>query len=164
MGLWAKQSGMTMLSPGVLMVVGSMLAASLSAADWPQWRGDSRRDHSPDKGLLARWPQEGPKRVWLFEKAGLGYAGYSIAQGSLFTMGLREGQEFLIAVDAASGKELWSTPAGPKYPNNWGDGPRMTPTVDGNHVYAIGGQGLLICVDARSGKQLWSKNLVTDLG
>ena len=110
------------------------------------------------------WPQEGPKRVWLFENAGLGYAGYSIARGSLFTMGLREGQEFLIALDASSGKELWSSPAGTRYPNGWGDGPRMTPTVDGDHVFAIGGQGLLICVDAKDGKQIWSKNLVTDLG
>jgi outer membrane protein assembly factor BamB len=145
-------------------VLGSLLAVSAFGADWPQWRGDSRRDHSPDKGLLARWPKEGPKQVWLFDNAGLGYAGYSIAKDSLFTMGLRDGQEFLIAVNASTGKELWSTPAGQKYPNNWGDGPRMTPTVDGDRVFAIGGQGLLICVEAKDGKLVWSKNLVTDLG
>lgn len=40
----------------------------------------------------------------------------------------------------------------------------MTPTVDGDRVFAIGGQGLLICVHAKDGKQIWSKNLVTDLG
>lgn len=74
--------------------------------------GEARRDHSPDKGLLTQWPQEGPRRAWLFENAGLGYAGYSIVQGALFTMGLRDGQEFLIAVDASSGKELWSSPLG----------------------------------------------------
>lgn len=148
----------------VSWAVGSLVAISALGADWPQWRGDSRRDHSPDKGLLARWPQEGPKQVWLFNNAGLGYAGYSIAKDSLFTMGLRDGQEFLIAVNASTGKELWSTPAGPKYPNGWGDGPRMTPTVDGDRVFAIGGQGLLICVEAKNGRLVWSKNLVTDLG
>ena len=79
-------------------------------------------------------------------------------------MGLRDGQEFLLAVDASTGKELWSSAAGQKYPNGWGDGPRMTPTVDGDRVFAIGGQGLLICVEAKSGKLIWSKNLVTDLG
>lgn len=145
-------------------VLGALACVSVWGADWPQWRGESRRDHSPDTGLLSRWPQEGPKRVWLFENAGLGYAGYSIARGSVFTMGLREGQEFLIALDASSGKELWSSPAGTRYPNGWGDGPRMTPTVDGDRVFAIGGQGLLICVHAKDGKQIWSKNLVTDLG
>ena len=155
---------MKVIDSWVSCVLGSLVAISAFGADWPQWRGDSRRDHSPDKGLLARWPKEGPKQVWLFDNAGLGYAGYSIAKDSLFTMGLRDGQEFLIAVNASTGKEVWSTPAGPKYPNGWGDGPRMTPTVDGDRVFAIGGQGLLICVEAKDGKLVWSKNLVTDLG
>lgn len=148
----------------VLCALGSLVALSAFGADWPQWRGDSRRDHSPDKGLLAQWPQNGPKQVWSFDNAGLGYAGFAISKDSLFTMGLRDGQEFLIAVNASTGKELWSSPAGSKYPNNWGDGPRMTPTVDGDRVFAIGGQGLLICVEAKNGKLIWSKNLVTDLG
>ncbi len=155
---------MRVLNSWVSFALGSLVALSAFGADWPQWRGDSRRDHSPDKGLLAQWPQEGPKQVWSFNNAGLGYAGFAIAKNSLFTMGLRDGQEFLIAVDASTGKELWSSSAGQKYPNGWGDGPRMTPTVDGDRVFAIGGQGLLICVEAKNGKLIWSKNLVTDLG
>ena len=110
-----------------ITALGLLTAGSLAAADWPQWRGPSRNDHSPDKGLLKSWPKDGPKRIWLNEGVGLGYAGYSVADGKLFTMGLREGQELLIALDAATGKELWATPAGTRYPNNWGDGPRMTP-------------------------------------
>ncbi len=155
---------MRVLNSWVPCALGSLVALSAFGADWPQWRGDSRRDHSPDKGLLAQWPQEGPKQVWSFNNAGSGYAGFAIAKDSLFTMGLRDGQEFLIAVNASTGKELWSSSAGQKYPNGWGDGPRMTPTVDGDRVFAIGGQGLLICVEAKNGKLIWSKNLVTDLG
>ena len=155
---------MRVLNSWVSCALGSLVALSALGADWPQWRGDSRRDHSPDKGLLAQWPQNGPKQVWSFDNAGLGYAGFAIAKDSLFTMGLRDGQEFLIAINASTGKELWSSPAGQKYPNGWGDGPRMTPTVDGDRVFAIGGQGLLICVEAKNGKLIWSKNLVTDLG
>ena len=155
---------MRVLNSWVPCALGSLVALSAFGADWPQWRGDSRRDHSPDKGLLAQWPQEGPKQVWSFNNAGSGYAGFAIAKDSLFTMGLRDGMEFLIAVNASTGKELWSSSAGQKYPNGWGDGPRMTPTVDGDRVFAIGGQGLLICVEAKNGKLIWSKNLVTDLG
>ena len=155
---------MRVLNSWVSCALVSLVALSAFGADWPQWRGDSRRDHSPDKGLLAQWPQEGPKQVWSFNNAGSGYAGFAIAKDSLFTMGLRDGMEFLIAVDASTGKELWSSSAGQKYPNGWGDGPRMTPTVDGDRVFAIGGQGLLICVEAKNGKLIWSKNLVTDLG
>lgn len=147
-----------------IAALGLLATGSLAAADWPQWRGPTRNDHSPDKGLLKSWPKDGPKRAWLNDGVGLGYAGYSVADGKLFTMGLREGQELLIALDAATGKELWATPAGPRYPNNWGDGPRMTPTVSGDRVFAIGGQGLLVCASAKNGKVLWTKSLVSDLG
>ncbi|HAB15691.1 MAG TPA: PQQ-like beta-propeller repeat protein [Verrucomicrobiota bacterium] len=134
------------------------------AADWLQWRGPGREDHSPDTGLLKEWPKDGPKRVWLFQDAGLGYGGYSVAGDRLFTVGLRGDTEFLIAVDAKSGQQLWSTPIGPKYTNGWGDGPRMTPTVDGDRVYALGGNGLLVCAAIADGKIRWQKSLVKDLG
>jgi outer membrane protein assembly factor BamB len=140
------------------------LAHSAIAADWPQWRGADRKDHSPDVGLLKSWPKEGPKQLWIFKTAGLGYAGYSIVGNRLFTMGLRDGQEQLIAVNVENGTELWKANAGEKYPNNWGDGPRMTPTVDGDRVYGIGGRGMLVCAQVQDGKILWQKSLVQDLG
>jgi outer membrane protein assembly factor BamB len=142
----------------------AVLGTALHAADWTQWRGANRADHSPDTGLLKQWPQEGPKQLWVFQDAGLGYAGFSVAANRLFTMGLRGEQEFVIALDATRGTELWSAPAGDKYPNGWGDGPRMTPTVDGERLYAIGGQGLLVCLNAKDGKLIWKKSLVADLG
>ncbi len=146
------------------LLAGLSLATTLVAADWPQWRGPSRNDHSPDTGLLKQWPEGGPKQVWLFKDAGLGYSGYSVVGGKLFTMGLRNQKEQIIALDATTGKELWSAPAGDKYPNDWGDGPRATPTVDGDRVYAVGGNGLLICAQTSDGKVLWQKSLVSDLG
>ena len=62
-----------------------------------------------------------------------------------------------------SGNELWSHPFGPVFPNNWGDGPRGTPTVDGDLVFAIGGQSNLICCEAASGKRRWDVSLLKDL-
>jgi len=147
-----------------LVVSLALISPVVNAADWTQWRGPGREDRSPDKGLLKSWPEGGPKQLWVFNDAGLGYAGYSIAAGTLYTMGLRGDQEFVIAVDVATGKEVWSAPAGPRYPNDWGDGPRCTPTVDGDHLYAVGGQGLVVCLNRTDGKQVWSKSMVKDLG
>ena len=144
--------------------LGGLLTVTTSAADWPQWRGADRTDHSPDKGLLKKWPDGGPKRAWLNTDVGLGYSGYSIVGGKLFTMGLRDDTEFLIAVDANTGKELWTTKVGAKYENNWGDGPRATPSVDGDRVFTMGGQGDLICVQAGDGKELWTTSMTKDLG
>jgi len=147
-------------------LVALVIAWSLnaSAADWPEWRGPGRNDHSPDTGLLKSWPAGGPKRLWLNENAGLGYAGFSVVGNRLFTMGLRDNQELILCLDPATGKELWAAPAGAKFQNTWGDGPRATPTVDGNHVYAIGGQGTLVCAQVSDGKVVWQKSLTSDLG
>ena len=125
------------------------------AGDWPQWRGPDRNDLSKETGLLKQWPAGGPKQMWLFKDTGLGYAGYSIAGGKLFTMGARADKEFLIAVEVKDGKELWSTPIASTLKNGWGDGPRGTPTVDGKFVYALSGQGTLICASIADGKELW---------
>lgn len=49
------------------------------------------------------------------------------------------------------------------YRNNRGDGPRGTPTIDGERVYAEGGNGDVTCLDAATGKTMWHVNLVSDL-
>lgn len=139
-------------------------AAPLSAADWPQWRGANRDDISKETGLLKSWPEGGPKKVWMFDGAGLGYSGFSIVGDTLYTMGSRDAVEYVIAVDVKTGKEKWSAEAGPLLTNGWGDGPRSTPTVSGGKVYALSGKGHLSCLNAADGKQVWKVMMVEDLG
>lgn len=146
------------------MFTGALTALALStltatAADWPQWRGPNRTDIGSEKGLLKSWPEGGPKQLWVFKDAGLGYAGVSIVGGKLFTMGLRNDGEELIAIDAKDAKELWSAKIGSILKNDWGDGPRGTPAVDGGFVYALGGQGNLICASIADGKIAWQKSM-----
>ena len=72
----------------------------------------------------------------------------------------------MICLDAASGHQLWRTPIGPTFDfegNSWGAGPRATPSVADDLVYALGGHGNLICVDAASGTVRWSKHMMRDL-
>jgi outer membrane protein assembly factor BamB len=147
-----------------LVVLSSLLAMLLmpreaAANDWPQWRGPDRTDISKETGVLKQWPKDGPKQVWLNKDGGLGYSGFSIVGGKLFTMGARDGKEFLIALDANTGKQLWCAEIGTLLTNNWGDGPRGTPTVDAGRVYALGGQGTLVCCDAAGGKLFWKKTM-----
>ncbi len=133
-------------------------------ASWPRWRGPRLDDHSPDTGLLKSWPAGGPGRLWLYEDAGKGYSGPAIAGGKLFTMGARDAIVYLIALDAATGEELWATELAALVRNNWGDGPRGTPTVDGDRVYALTGKGTLACVEVAGGKKVWDVNLEKDFG
>jgi outer membrane protein assembly factor BamB len=132
---------------------------ALFATDWPQWRGPSRTGVSEETGLLQSWPEGGPKRLWIFDKAGNGYSGPAIARGKLFTIGTREDSEVLICLDANAGKELWVSPVGSILKNDWGNGPRGTPTVDGDFVYAMSGDGLVACASASDGKIVWKQSM-----
>lgn len=144
--------------------------APVVAADWPQWLGPRRDGLTEETGLLKEWPESGPKRLWLFEDCGFGYAGFSIVDGVLYTMGGRptEGDAEktcqLIALDANTGKELWHVDMGPMLENDWGGGPRSTPTVKNGFVYALGGKGTLVCVRAKDGSEVWRSHLVDELG
>ena len=146
----------------LLGVVGTALAQS--AANWPQWRGPNRDGISQEKGLLKQWPADGPPLLWKAEGAGSGYSSFSVANGKLYTMGLRGEREFVMAFDVATGKEAWATAHGGAYHNDRGNGPRGTPTVDGNRVYALGGNGDLSAFDARTGKLVWTKNVLSEFG
>lgn len=144
-----------------------LLSASfIWADDWPQWRGLKRDGVSPEKGFLAKWPDGGPKLLWQIDKLGLGWSSVAVVGDKIYTLGTKGDDEVIFALDAGSGKELWSAKIGPLYTfkgNTWGDGPRGTPTVAGNLLFALGAQGEFICVDVtKNGAELWRKNLIKD--
>lgn len=152
------------LLPVLIVLALAHQALAQSAANWPQWRGPNRDGISTETGLLKQWPAEGPPLVWKASGAGGGYSSFSVANGKLYTMGLRGDREFVVAFDVASGKEAWSTPHGSAFRNDRGDGPRGTPTVDGDRVYALGGSGDLTAFNAGTGKIVWSKNVLKEFG
>lgn len=125
--------------------------------DWPHWRGPSRDDVSKETRLLKQWPEGGPKLLWLSREAGIGYSGPAIVNGRLFTAGADEKTEYLYCFDAASGEKLWTTAIGDLYKNDWGNGPRATPSVDGDRVYMLSGRGDLVCARITNGKIIWQQ-------
>jgi outer membrane protein assembly factor BamB len=128
----------------------------LSAADWPQWRGPRRDGIAAETGLLKTWPAEGPPLAWRASGAGNGYSSFAVAGGRLYTLGAKGQQEYAIAYDVATGKPVWEAPIGQRLSQDRGDGPRGTPTIDGNRLYAISGRGDLACVDVTTGKGVWN--------
>ena len=137
---------------------------AVAQEDWPRWRGADLSDHSPDKGLLKKWPKDGPKQVWLYKDAGIGYSGPAISNGKFITMGERNGAIHVIAIDTKNGKEIWNTKFAKGFKNNWGNGPRGTPTIDGDKVYALAPKGELICLNIKNGSKLWNADLVKNFG
>jgi outer membrane protein assembly factor BamB len=157
-----KNQSLAACCAAVLVAGVSMLP--MRAADWPQWQGPDRSNVSSETGLLKKWPSQGPKLLWTISEAGAGYSCPSIVGDRLYTMGADDSTEYLLAIDLTTQKKLWSAEIGSRFDNNWGDGPRGTPTVDGDLVFGLGGQGNLICVKADSGQKLWTKNMQRELG
>jgi outer membrane protein assembly factor BamB len=140
-------------------------AAVTLEADWPQWHGPNRDNRSTETGLLKEWPSGGPRLLWSASGLGGGYSTPSLAQGRIFGMGYREADEVVWALDARDGKEIWSTPTQPAYRGmGYAEGPRCTPTVDGEHLFVLGGAGNLACLETAGGRLVWQVDLVKDHG
>jgi outer membrane protein assembly factor BamB len=137
----------------------------VAADDWPQWRGPQRDGKSPETGLLANWPEGGPKLVWQANDLGNGYSTPVVVGDALYVLS-NQGKEYeeVIALSTSNGSKLWSTKIGTVAPNQGPQypGTRSTPTVDGDALYALASDGNLVCLDIKSGKQRWGKNLKND--
>jgi outer membrane protein assembly factor BamB len=130
--------------------------------DWPQWRGPDRSGVSKETGLLSPWPEKGPPLAWTCSDLGIGYSGPAVVGDRLYVLGTRGSVEQAFALDAGTGRILWSTEIGPTLQwkgNVWGEGPRSTPTVDGDRLYALSSQGELLCLETATGTRVWSRNL-----
>ena len=154
----------SMLTALFMFLLCATPAAAQTPAEWPQWRGANRDGISKETGLLKQWPESGPPLVWKATGAGRGYSSLAASKGRLYTLGLRGDREFVVALDFKTGKEVWATAHGAAFRNDRGDGPRGTPTVDGDRVYALGGNGDLSALDAATGKVVWTMNVLQKFG
>lgn len=150
----------------VAVTLAAQGAAPAKATDWPQFRGIHRDGISAETGLQKSWPEAGPKQAWR-RAIGPGFSGVAVVSGRLYTMYAadHEGKpfEFAAALDPATGKEIWRTPVGERFDNDFGDGPRSTPTVDGDAVYVLGSKGVLMALSSKDGTSRWKVDLVAAL-
>ena len=142
------------------------VACSSMGADWPQWRGPNRDGKSTDTGLVKEWTNDGPGLVWKATGLGKGFSGISISSNRIFSMGDEGSDCYARAYSLTDGKHIWSTKTGKAGGPGWGnfEGPRSTPTVDGEMVYVIGQYGEMVCLRVSDGSIVWAKHLQEDFG
>jgi outer membrane protein assembly factor BamB len=150
------------LTAAITLFVASIFAASF---DWPQWRGPDRTGISRETGLLKSWPAGGPTLAWKAAGLGGGYSTPSVANGRVFGSGYRGEDEFVWALNEKDGKEIWSvrTTAAERRVG-YGEGPRATPTTDGELLYTLSAGGNLVCLETASGKERWHKDFKSEFG
>ena len=162
-----------------LFLLGSFLITTAVADDWNQWRGIDRDGVWKESNTLTEFPDEGPTIIWKAPVA-YGYAGPAVADGRVFVMDyLKEegddtpdpgkksklsGKERVQCLDAKSGEQLWVHEYDCEYNLSYPNGPRATPTVDGERVYTLGAEGHLFCLNVDDGEVVWSRDLKKDYG
>jgi len=163
---------MRLVFPARLLAVGVIVAALVVAApalvaraggNWPQWRGPHRDGVSTEVNLLQSWPPTGPPRLWIASGLGEGFSSVSIAGGHIFTMGDRRDGQYVFGLNETNGQILWATRVGGRHEDEYG-GPRGTPTIDGDLLYAIDTDGDIVCLDTATGKEHWRHNMPRDFG
>lgn len=94
---------------------------------------------------------------------GSGYSAVSVADGRVFTMANGGDDDYIVALDADSGKELWRRSVGAAFLGRDGshDGPLSTPTADGRRIFALSPRGRLLAHAADDGRLLWDVDLVS---
>src|ERR1051326_2151616 len=144
----------------------SIASASLAASgDWPQFRGPNRDGVSTETGLLKDWPAGGPRLIWKATGLGKGYSTVAVVAERIYTLGTEKNSTHAVALNATDGKRIWSVPVGRSDdPGGMGEGPRATPTVDGELLFAVTDSGELVCLDSDKGKDIWRKDYVKDFG
>ena len=169
----------------IVLLVCLGIAASLHAANSPQFRGADSRGVAPDDARLPEQWSETENVAWQVVVPGRGWSSPIVWEDKVFvTTVVSEGateepkpglyfggerptpptaahQFRVVCFDFATGKELWNTevhrgaPAGPVHLKN--TYASATPVTDGERVYASFGDAGLFCLDFK-GAVLWSTN------
>jgi outer membrane protein assembly factor BamB len=151
-----------LVPPSLLMAL-ALGAAEIHAADWPQFRGPDRDGISTETGLVDGWGENGPRELWR-SPIGAGYSAIIAVGDRLFTMDSDDSREYVIALDRATGREAWRTAVGELFENDYGNGPRSTPTWSDGALFALSSVGNLTALSADEGKLLWRRELQADFG
>lgn len=155
----------------VFIVVLAACALTARSDDWPQWLGPRRDGVWREARLVEQFSDAGLPVRWRVPVGG-GYAGPAVAGGRVFVADriaigddkpvadasgrrVRAGKERVHCLRETDGATLWKFEYDCPYGIDYASGPRVTPTVDGDHVYVLGAEGHLRCLDIGTGNELW---------
>lgn len=132
------------------------------AADFQQFLGPQRNGVAAFAKLATNWVTHPPTLLWR-HPVGAAWSGYVVAGRLAITQEQRDQSEVVACQDLLTGAPVWSHPVPARYFNTLaGEGPRATPTVSSNRVFAQGATGMLLCLDLASGKPIWSRDVFKD--
>jgi outer membrane protein assembly factor BamB len=129
---------------------------------WPQFRGPRRDGICDERGLLASWPEGGPKVLWSANKLGNGYSSPIIAGGRIYITGDVGDELHLFALDL-KGQPIWQAKNGAAWKQDY-PGARASVAYQAGHIYHHNAHGRVACFDAANGKEVWALEVLEKFG
>lgn len=130
--------------------------------DYPQFLGPGRDAVIENIELEKDWQKHPPEEMWR-HGVGAAWSSFAVVSSLAFTQEQKGEDEQVVCYDLVTGSEMWRHAYAAHYSTVLGGtGPRATPTVSGNRVYALGATGVLNCLDQKTGEVIWSKNILTE--
>ena len=140
----------------IILAVGTVTTA---AQDWPQILGPGRNGIYTGPPIVSSFPRTGPPLLWKRD-IGAGFAGPAVVAGKLVLFHRVNNRETVEAMDAATGKTVWTFDYPTSYRDDFGfdEGPRAVPVIAGGRVFTHGADGWLHGLDFATGRKLWSSD------
>lgn len=140
-----------------------LAATTVSAADWPEFRGPNGDNTSPGEKILTSFADSGPKIVWS-KDVSPGYGGSAIVGEEVFFMDrIGDQKDVIRCVGLLDGTERWSWEFEAAGRINH-PGSRGVPTVTKDAVYASSGYGHVYCIDRSTHEERWVVDVVKTFG
>ncbi len=141
----------------VFLVAATALTAQ-TRTDWLQWRGPNRDGAIVSFTAPKAWP-DALTRKWKVT-VGLGYSSPILAGNRIYMFSRRGENEVLAAIDADTGKELWTSEYAATFTVNRAaapheKGPKSTPTFANGLIYTLGMTGIVTAFDPADGRRRW---------
>jgi len=127
---------------------------------FPQFLGPNRNSKISDIKISTNWDENPPEEIWR-TPIGSGWSSFVAAKDRAYTMEQLGDKECVTCFDVQTGERIWQYAIEARHHSVMGyTGPRSTPLLVNDNVYATGATGMFHCLDQATGELLWQHNLL----